>query len=175
MTQELNPRAAAVLDAVVRDYIRTGQGRDELLATVQQAQGAEWLEAAFFGPMTVPSYDELSERQQWWRDHMDTDVAPLLEQMDFPILFVLGANDVLIPSELVETRVESILKDSDHADFAVEIFPEATHNVVAVAPADCGICVPDKITGIGPSRPWFASGYLDTVADWVTQRVETAD
>ena len=162
---------ALELGSQYNSYIRTGLGRDELLAALQRAESAEWLEAAFFHPMTVPPYDELSEYQQFWRDHMDTDVAPLLERMDFPILFALGANDPLIPSELVKAQVGSILGSAGHDDFAVKIFPEATHNLMS-SPTDCRICIPDKV--IGPIRPWFASGYLDAVSDWVTQRVETA-
>ena len=103
---------------------------------------------------------------------MNTDVAPLLEKMDFPILFVLGANDALIPSQLVKERVESILGNADHHDFTVEIFPEATHNLM-MAPQDCLICIPDE--ALGPFLPLFAPGYLDAVSDWVTERVEIVD
>ena len=113
--------------------------------------------------------NQLSERQKWWRDHMDTDVAPLLAAMDFPILFVLGANDPLIPASSVKAQVESVLDQVGHQDFAVEIFPEATHNLIS-APTDCRLCIPDQV--IGPLLPWFASGYLDLVSDWVTQRVQ---
>jgi pimeloyl-ACP methyl ester carboxylesterase len=118
--------------------------------------------------------DELTERQQFNRGQNYTDVAPLLEEMDFPILYVLGARDPLIPSPLVKAQVENILGNADHQDFMVMIFPEATHNVVTAGPADCVLCVPDEITGIGPIRPWFAPGYLAAVSDWVRQRVETA-
>ncbi len=167
--EEINQ--ALELDGQYDAYIRTGEGRDELLAAVEQAQDADWLEATGFGPTTVPFYDELSERQQLWRDQMDTDVTPLLEQMDFPILYVLGANDPLIPASRVKADVESILKAASHQDFAVEIFPDATHNIM-VAPTDCRICLPDPV--VGPFLPLFAPGYLNTVSDWVTQRVETA-
>ena len=153
------------------DYIRTGRGRDELLAAYRQSESEEWFEAATYSSTAVPEYDGLSDYQQWTRDHIDTDVAPLLQQMDFPILFVLGANDPLIPHLLVKARVENLLEAAGHEDFAVEIFPDATHNVMA-APTDCRLCLPDEV--IGPFRPVFAPGYLDAVSDWVTQRVETA-
>ncbi len=158
------------LSAQYNAYIRTGMGRNELMAAQRKANSEGWFEAADHLPITVPVYNELSERQEWWKDHMDTDVAALLEQMDFPILFVLGANDPLIPGTLVKEQVGSILETVGHQDFSVEIFPEATHNLM-VAPTDCGICMPDK--PIGPFRPLFAPGYLDTVSDWVTQRVDT--
>ena len=165
---------ALELSGQYNSYIRTGLARDEVVAAFERAQREDWFEAAGFST-TVNEYDDLSEYQLWWRDHIDTDVAPLLEQMEFPILFVLGDKDVKIPSRLVRIRVAGILGAVGHQDFAVKVFPEATHNIVRAAPAGCLVCVPDKITGIGPTLPWFAPGYLDTVSDWVTQRVETAD
>ncbi len=103
---------------------------------------------------------------------MNTDVAPLLRDMDFPILVVLGANDPKIPASLVKMRVESIFEPENRWDSTVWVFPDATHNIVS-SPSNCGILCPPNVTGTGPVFPWFAAGYLEAVSDWVIRQVGT--
>ena len=63
--------------------------------------------------------------------------------------------------------------DVDVADWALQAAGQALwHDLetctILEAPRSC---IPDEV--VGPTRPWFTSGYLDAVSDWVTQRIET--
>ncbi len=153
-------------------YIGIGLGREELVAAAQKAKDESWLTDTDILPTNIPVYEELSERQEWWKYHMDTDVDPVLKDMKVPTLVVLGANDPKIPAPLIKKRMENIFLAGNHRESVVRVFSDATHNIVA-SPANCGFLCPPDIVGTGPVLPWFAPGYLDTVSEWVIRQVGT--
>lgn len=163
--------AAVELRSRLDEYITTGGEYEQLEAAYVAARQEDWFEAADDDfPEEFPDYQKLTEYQRWWQDHMKVDVEPLLAQADFPVLFLLGANDAIVPASAIERRVSDIEANGD-SSFTVEVFPDATHNLIS-APTDCSICIED---GIGRIQPWrFAPGYLSAVSSWVNNSVGRA-
>lgn len=105
---------------------------------------------------------------EWHEADKSFNGLPIIEQLDIPMLFVDGENDVLVPGKLNAARISGVLQAAGHEDFTVKVFPDATHGLMA-APSPCSICIPTD--NIGPILPWHIPGYWDTVSDWVAEHV----
>ena len=105
---------------------------------------------------------------EWHEADKSFDALPIIEQLDIPMLFIDGENDVLVPGKLNTARISNVLNAAGHKDFMVKVFPDATHGLMA-APSPCSICMPND--EIGPILPWYVSGYWETVTEWVTEHV----
>ena len=87
--QALSTRAA--VDAATRGEL----DRDTAAAQVAAATGEPWFEAAYI-PSLPDAYDGARSK---WRLEMDYDVAPVLAQVDVPVLLIHGDHDRWTPIE----------------------------------------------------------------------------
>ena len=84
-------RALAVRTAV--DGATRGEvGRAEAETRVREAEGEPWFEAAFIPPLPNGSSAGVK-----WRLEMDYDVAPVLAQLEVPVLLIHGDHDRWTP------------------------------------------------------------------------------
>jgi len=67
----------------------------------------------------------------WMFQAMEYNQLKTLENLKMPILAVSGASDWLVPPS--ETRLlEQALKEANHPDFEVKVFPEVDHHFIRV-------------------------------------------
>lgn len=90
---------------------------------------------------------------------IDFDPVPVLQQLDIPVLFLLGELDAETPVADTVAILERI-KQTDQKDFTVRVFPGADHQIE----------LPRQIN----SRPHYAPGYLDLMIDWTLDTVKSS-
>ncbi|HAA16076.1 MAG TPA: alpha/beta hydrolase [Cytophagales bacterium] len=63
----------------------------------------------------------------WFRYFLVHDPAPLWEQVECPVLSVIGENDLQVPAEMNTTAIEQSLKEGGNQDFEAIILPGLNH------------------------------------------------
>jgi pimeloyl-ACP methyl ester carboxylesterase len=82
------------------------------------------------------------------------DPVPPLEQITCPILAIFGEADPLVPAELSAKTFEALRATVPVRDITVRMFPGANHRIRTGDPNG------------------FAPGYLETMTDWIWERID---
>ena len=160
--REISEALAAVKQ--LHDFVRTGDNPEAAQAALDKAQGKRWASHAL--PKRVPT---AAERATWiqWR-HLDGDPLESWGKVTVPVLAVWGEKDASVPVELSARRIEDALRRAGNRDVTVKIFEGANHGLV-------------RPSGVRPDTggrwDWarITPGYMETVVNWVLERVDAAE
>jgi dienelactone hydrolase len=130
-----------------------GKGWDELQAATQNARDKKWL------PRVQPA-TKLDDIVPSWKLQMGYDPMPALEGVKCPILAVFGELDTSTPVAQTMANYAKAIAKSGNAAYTVKVFPNADHALLVwPKPGDAA------------HWPELASGYLETMREWIHKRV----
>lgn len=159
--QEIGEALAAVKQ--LHDFVRTGDNPKSIQAVLDEAQNKRW--GAHALPRKAPTATERSTWIQW--RHLDGNPVEFWEKVTVPVLAVWGEKDASVPVALSVERIGGALTRARNRDVTIKVFPGANHSLV-------------RPSGIRPDTggewDWarIAPGYLETVVNWVLERVEVS-
>lgn len=154
--------AAAAHMTLVTRFAYTGQGWDELRASVARARSSRW-----------GSFVDLPENEQYesilWVRLNQYDPAPDLKKIRTPFLAVYGADDYVTPPEENVPKMQRYLTEAGNKDFQVTVIPGVGH----------GLSLPDKVRTLeSNSFYWLWAKYspeaLRVQLEWLLARVTIA-
>jgi len=136
------------------EFVRTGQGWDEYLAT-RQRLGAQRSPDLFPATPDHPHWQEIRRSYLY-------DPAPTLRQLEVPTLALFGELDNNILAEKNKTAWEAALKAGGNRDFSLQILPKANH-----------IHLEAKIGSNAEmaSLQRFVPAYFTAIHDWLARRI----
>lgn len=130
-----------------------GEGWDKLQVATQNARDKKWLARA--QPAT-----KLEDIVPSWKLQMGYNPMPALEKVRCPVLVVLGELDTLTPVSETTANYRKGLGKAGNKDLTVKIFPNADHSLLVwPKPNDQA------------HWPVLATGYLDTMTNWIREQV----
>jgi pimeloyl-ACP methyl ester carboxylesterase len=159
----------AVVDAVV-----SGEGLEQLRADMvrQYREAAEKLPAQ--QKQALGDLDQRAEatvgaqfaqlESAWMKFFLTHDPAPTLEKVTVPVLALFGEKDVQVPPAANVDALKAALEKAGNEDVSVSVIPGANHLFQA---ADTGS--PNEYTTL-PKE--FAPGVIETIVDWLNERVK---
>jgi dienelactone hydrolase len=155
LSAEQTARGLAVVDQYM-SFLATGEGRDELTATLEASRGEAWAGEAHLERI----FPSTEAGRRAWRWVAAWDPAPLIAQMRFPVLVLFGGRDTEAPAEASIAAWRRGLEAAGNPDFAIRLFPEAGHGIRLWSSGHHG-----------GGRPPFAEGYFETMDDWLLEHV----
>jgi hypothetical protein len=145
--------ALEVLDEYFH-YLASGEGRPALVARLEEARASRWYPHARLDQI-LPS----EEMRRHWSWVATWDPAPHITKIECPLLLLFGERDTDHPTEIAAERWREGLLKAGNDDVTLTVFPGAGH----------GIRMREGHTGAG--RAPFADGYMETMLDWLEQKV----
>lgn len=133
------------------DILRTGKGWEKLEAEVQKVRNESW-----YRHVAVMRHSAWDSSWMNYGADIDFDPVPVFENLNIPVLSLLGESDVETPVQETAAILKRIKKERNK-DFTVKVFPGAEHQIE----------LPRQVK----SRPNYAPGYLDTMTGWTLERV----
>ena len=133
------------------DILRTGKGWEKLEAEVQKVRNESW-----YRHVAVMRHSTWDSTWMNYGEDIDFDPVPIFEDLNIPVLSLLGELDVETPVRETVVTLERIKKEKNK-DFTVIIFSAADHQIE----------LPRQVK----NRPRYAPGYLDTMVNWTLERV----
>jgi hypothetical protein len=97
------------------------------------------------------------------RRQIDFDPASTWENVQCPVLALLGELDANAPSKVSAVIMEQGLKKSGAKDYTIRILPKANHGLF------------DAQTGYSSESPRltrYVPGYMDGIMDWLLKHVD---
>jgi pimeloyl-ACP methyl ester carboxylesterase len=154
--------AASSLRREVWHYLSTGAGYAEAKSALKTSRSLRWYAAiqaqqdGLFALSDSAILDDPSLRARWWfRQEMNYDPTVTLRKLSVPALFLFGEKDELVPVEKSIEIIRKTLTETQAHDFTIKVFPGADHGIYVDAP---------------DGNRQFASGYLDTMKEWLRSR-----
>ena len=92
---------------------------------------------------------------------LDYDPVPVLESVKCPMLAIWGDKDVVVPVEKSVSVFEEALKRAGNGDYTLRVFPNLDHGLQP--PLD------ERRSDDG-----FDTRFLETITDWILERVDVA-
>ena len=146
-----------------RRYLATGEGWEETQKEFLDylirigAISPEQIDAELSGvdasdPILVPYVQSMISK-------LDYDPVPVLEKVRCPVLAIWGADDTNVPVDRSIAVFDEALRRAGNKDYTLKIFPNADHGLQLP---------PAKRTSDGE----FVPGYLETITDWILERVD---
>lgn len=134
------------------DVGRTGQGWDELEATIPKVQNEKW-----FGWVEPPPKD--SWVWKWYPPVANYNPLPYWEKVSVPVLLIYGERDQNTPAALSILKIDQALRRARNSDYTIVELPRAAHDLT-VSPE--------------PGQPFEwrrdAPGYVELMIDWTLRR-----
>jgi len=150
------------LRRAVNDYYRSGAGRDEVLQLVDRAMAQPWWDAAY-QEVPLPTADEVAEyasaEAEDWIAYWDFEALPILELLGVPVLSVDAGRDRQNPGPQSAAAMRDLIDSAGLEASRALLYAEAGHTI-GISPF-----------GIEALPPHYPAGYLETVADWVAERL----
>jgi pimeloyl-ACP methyl ester carboxylesterase len=163
--KEISPEEMKqVLDAnsAFFEHLRAGAGSDgsTLDAVVRQLQEnpklKDWL------PPLSTEVDWVKKDKWYFLYPIDFDAAPLWRQYQGPVLGIFGELDALTKTQTVVPAFATTLATRANNAFTITVFPRACHDMLEAQKVD------DSALG---ELKNFTPGYFDTMADWLSKRI----
>jgi hypothetical protein len=158
---EADVREADALRRDVWTYLFTGKGYEKARRELDEARAKRWFgevnsqQDRLFGPLHKPSeLDQQGSAILRFRREMTYDPVPALRALRVPTLFLFGAEDRLIPVEKSVAVIREVMTQSGNVDFTIQVFDHDDHGMY--------------VNGALDPR------YLDTMRQWLTERVRTS-
>ena len=120
---------AAAQDFLTRLYAfyETGEGREEVLRMISEAENSAWYVSRWVANVTFISKSGLIQGKHPSWDPSLPDVSSIWSKVSVPVLSIWGANDVDVPPEESKRAIEAALRSASNTDFELRIFPDASH------------------------------------------------
>ncbi len=155
-------REAVELMKLKFKFARSGIGWKAYKAAREGAENKRWFDRGGreSGFVAAPASKE-SWSWHFWRRIDDFDPVPVWKKVQCPVLAIYGESDTITPVPESVRNLQGALKDAGHTDYKIKVFPQADH----------GIYVWPKR---GEPRHWprFADGYLEFMANWLSQHLD---
>ena len=152
-SEEIVKQAAALMDLQFDLIRREGwvKGWEKYEVELQKVRGEAW----------YPLLSELrNPRKDFWfmsfTASIDFDPIPVYENLNVPVLAILGEADVLVPARETAALLERVKKEKNK-DITIAILPEADHSM-------------NRPTGARP-----VPEYAETMINWILQRVNVSN
>jgi len=143
----------------------TNTGWDELMAAITKSKAERWFDYARVQwlPHIPPPLDSTAnDILSGFRRQIDFDPGRTWEQVQCPVLVLLGQLDANAPSKVSAAIIERGLKKGGNKDHSIRILPKANHGLF------------EAETGYGTEWPLlkrYVPGYMDGITDWLLKRV----
>jgi len=144
-------------------YLATGAGYAEAKAALARSRSQPWFAAlqaqedGVFASSDSAILDNPAMKSRlWFRFEVNYDPTAALRKLSVPALFLFGEQDELVPVGRSVDIIRKTLVESRAADFTIKVFPGADHGIYVMAPDGGRV---------------YASGYLDTMREWLRKRV----
>src|SRR5688572_9622722 len=138
------------------EVARTGQGWDQVQATMEKYRNERWL------PYTNPPRS-LQRSTASWPGLMSYDPVTAFERLTCPAFIHWGELDSNMPVRASIPVIEQALKRAGNRDYTIKIFPKARHDLMQ------GVTGGDKEAS---RMTKFAPGYWDYMNNWLLKRVK---
>lgn len=153
------------LYATARHYLTTGEGWE---AAEREFVGY-LIRQGVVSPEEVEAWSEqggdsepvLRPYMQKMISELDYDPVPALEGVACPVLALWGDRDVVVPVEKSVTVFDEALKRAANSDYTLRVFPNLDHGLQPP---------PDERR----SEDEFDTRFLETIAEWILDRVDIA-
>lgn len=153
------------LNATVRHYLTTGEDWE---AAEREFVGY-LIRQGVLSPEEVEAWSEQGgDSESVLRPYiekivseLDYDPVPALESVTCPMLAIWGDKDVVVPVEKSVTVFDEALKRAGNEDYTLRVFPNLDHGLQP-PPAE------------RRSDDEFDTRFLETIADWILERVDIA-
>lgn len=146
--------------ALLREQVqRVHAGEDPVQVHAAQAQ---WHDAPWY-PMLVGT---TPQSIAFLAGIADYDPAAALADLPCPLLAIFGADDLLVPVEASVRVITRTLKDAQHTDHQIVVFPHADHNIRIHT--DQG---PAKISHDHDAPADRAPGFDELIVTWLQRRL----
>lgn len=99
----------------------------------------------------------------WMRYFISYDPAPVLSKVTCPVLMLFGEKDLQVPVKQNEKPMVDALKKGGNKDVTVKTMPRANHLFQSAITGN-----PSEYASL-PKE--FVPGFLDTITNWILQRV----
>lgn len=140
-----------IVDTAHDTSLASGPERDALNAAMVEMQNHEVM-SEFFAPEMLPyDPDVYAYRAQKYA----YDPMPFLQEIDVPMLYVLGGLDVNIPYEATKLLLEELIEQGKPIE--IEVFPEANHYMYRWEAF--------------PLEGLYQEGYLELLGSWTAKQV----
>ena len=136
-------------------YLETGDGRKQLVRSIDVARDEPWYQFAPLGKI-VPS----EENRPSWEWVATFDPAPYISQMRFPILLLFGDRDREQPTEIAVRKWKKGLEQAGNRDVDIRIFPGANHLLRV-----------DDLHAAASHHQGLSDELLETVSEWLRAHV----
>ncbi len=142
-----------VVDAAGDSAMAVGAERDAInaaLATIRRKLGS----SASRLPTSLPEYDP--ERYARLASNFSYDPTPFLRELDVPMLWVFGENDINVPTARSVAVLEQLRSEFDR-HITVKVYPDVGHSLM---------------TWRGVANAGYVGGYLDFIGSWAQEYAE---
>jgi dienelactone hydrolase len=99
----------------------------------------------------------------WMKFFLSYDPAPTLEKVKCPVLMLFGELDLQVPPAQNKAPMEKALQEGSNKDYMSVVFPKANHLFLSAVTGS-----PEEYTSL---KKEFVPDFLDTIKNWITQRV----
>ncbi len=141
------------VDAAGDSAMAVGAERDAInaaLATIRRKLGS----SASRLPASLPEYDP--ERYARLASNFSYDPTPFLRELDVPMLWVFGENDLNVPTARSVAVLEQLRSEFDR-DITAKVYPDVGHSLM---------------TWRGVANAGYVGGYLDLIGSWAQEYAE---
>ena len=141
-----------------------------LKSSTDSAQAAEdvrrVLEESGLPPEAVEAQAE-QITSPWFRYFLTHDPAPVLEQVEVPVLALFGENDLQVPAETNRAAVEAALETGGNEAYTAEVLPGLNH---LFQTSETG-----AVSQYSQIEETMAAAALETVAAWIQEQTGLED
>jgi dienelactone hydrolase len=113
---------------------------------------------------TLPAIGAEALNLAAWAQSHDHDPVTSWERVTVPVLAIYGSGDAIIPFEPSAKRIDEALKRNGNQDLTIKVFSGANHEIRVSGDPRAG-------SGGTWDFPRPATGYLETMTEWLLQKV----
>jgi hypothetical protein len=97
----------------------------------------------------------------FWRRTLFFDPLPTWRHLRQPVLALWGEQDEVVPPQQSAILIEQVLREADHPDYTIRLFPEGDHGLGT------------KVTTPEGRSEWQSvPGFMEMVVEWVWEKVQ---
>jgi fermentation-respiration switch protein FrsA (DUF1100 family) len=157
---------AKSLRTQLNNSLLTNTGWEALVAAIAKSKGERWFGYARVQwlPLIPPPLDSHANKiLNGFRRQIDFDPTKTWEQVQCPVLVLLGELDANVPSKVSAAILERELEKGGNKDQAIRILPKANHGLFE---AETGYSTES------PRLTRYVPGYMDGITDWLLKRID---
>ena len=146
----------------LEDYLK--QLASEQIQALSKEQQAALGDPAEVARQQIASLMKLS-KSPWYQTFLTYDVGQDWAKVTVPVLALFGGLDVQVDADQNSPALKSALDKAKNSDVTVKVFPKANHLFQEA--------VTGSVEEYATLPTDFVPGFLDTISDWLLERVKT--